>query len=76
MKFEKFYTKSINIDIEKWIKDTNFYDPYSIRILQHTISMNIQSMLGALDPIIDFELLGKLNTLYKSCEIILERMKR
>ena len=76
MKFEKFYTDAAIINIEKAIKETKFSDLASIDTLQRTIALQLQALMdAAAGPIIDYEVLNKINTLYQSIEIIRKSLR-
>lgn len=76
MKFEKFYAESAINAVEKAVAETKFSDSASIETLQRTIALHLQSMMDAASgPILDYEMMIKLNTLYQSCEIIRKNLR-
>lgn len=76
MDYKKFYADCAIANIELAVKETKFSDAASIKILQRGIALQLQSLLDAAsDPIINYELINKLNALYQSCEIILKTLR-
>ena len=80
MKYEKFYVDSIIKHAEKCVEECitwqdaeptkNVISSEACGLTKRAIAIDIQSLIGAPNSIIDYEALNKLNTLYASVEII------
>ena len=73
MKFEKFYADCTNAWIEATIDGTNVNDRSSIANTLDSIRLEIKSQLDRADHKVDFESLAKLNTLYQSYSILINK---
>ena len=71
MKFEKFYVDNTIEHAEKCVAEcVAWQDAEQTKLVKRAIAIDIQSLIGAPNSIIDYEALNKLNTLYASVEII------
>lgn len=73
MKFEKFYTDNAITHAENCIKEcSEWNDKDEIALVKRAIANDIMVLIGAANPIIDYEALNKLNTLYASVKAVEE----
>ena len=73
MKFEKFYADNTIAHAENCIKECgNWNDKEQIALVKRAIALDIQSMIGAANPVLDYEALQKLTTLYASVKAVEE----
>lgn len=73
MKFEKFYADCTNAWIDTTVNETNVNNRGSIENTLDSIRLEIKSQLDRADRKVDFESLAKLNTLYQSYSILLNK---